>query len=310
MKKVWVTGAHGFLGRNLCRQLGKDGFYVVGIGHGHWSPGEAKKFGLNRWIFSDITLAALYELESETGIPEAIYHTAGSGSVAHSLSNPHLDYQRTVQTTLDVLEFIRLKSPQTTVVYPSSAAVYGAVNKGSIPEASPFNPVSPYGVHKQMAELLCQSYNKHFNVKAVVVRLFSIYGIGLMKQLLWDLCRKIEDGREVILYGTGEEVRDWIHVEDAVNLLIKVASLAGEKFMLLNGGTGDGVTVAQIADEIRKRFGEEKKIQFNGVVRNGDPRYYQAAVERAESLGWKPNHDWRSGIMEYVDWYKSMRGLS
>lgn len=311
MKKVWVTGAHGFLGRNLCRCLAKEGFYVVGIGHGHWAPREAEGVGIKHWVFSDLTLAALYELESEVGTPEIIYHTAGSGSVAHSLANPHLDYQRTVQTILDVLEFIRLKSPQTTLVYPSSAAVYGAVGKGLILEESPVNPVSPYGVHKQMAEILCKSYHAHFNMNVAVIRFFSIYGDGLMKQLLWDLCRKIEDSdSEVILHGTGEEVRDWIHVDDAAALMMKLAGQVSENYIVANGGTGEAATVADVAEEVRDAFGKDIEIGFNGVIRQGDPRFYQADMQYVKSMGWEPSRTWQDGIMAYVEWFKAERGLS
>ena len=207
MKTVWVTGAHGFLGRNLCRYLSGHDFCVIGIGHGHWKPGEAQAWGVSQWFFSEVHLAALYDIGAKTDKPQAIFHIAGGSSVPLSLENPYLDYQRTVGTTIDVLEFARLNSPETKIIYPSSAAVYGSINKDRISEKTPLKPVSPYGVHKKIAEYLCLSYGQHFSIATSVVRLFSVYGIGLRKQLLWDACSKLSRN-EVTFFGTGHETRD------------------------------------------------------------------------------------------------------
>ena len=310
-KTVWVTGAHGFLGRNLCRYLSGHDFRVVGIGHGHWNPGEAEAWGMSQWVFSDITLAALSEIESKLGRPEAIFHTAGSGSVSMSQENPYLDYQRTVGTTVDVLEFVRLLSPESKIIYPSSAAVYGAVDEGKISEDTPLNPVSPYGVHKEIAEQILRSYATHFGIRASIIRFFSLYGSGLKKQLLWDLCCKFEQKEgEIILHGTGDEIRDWIHIEDAVRLMLRAYENASQEITLLNGGTGIGTTIREIANEVRGAFGDDRRVRFNGTTRAGDPRFYQADISRAQSMGWKPRTDWRIVVKDYVSWFKETRGIS
>ena len=309
-KTVWVTGAHGFLGRNLCRYLSGHDFRVVGIGHGHWNPGEAQEWGINQWFFSDIHLAALYDLESKLGRPEAIFHTAGGSSVPLSVENPYLDYQRTVGTTIDVLEFVRIKSPETKVIYPSSAAVYGSVDKGRISEDTPLRPVSPYGIHKQIVELLCGSYATHFGVKVLLIRFFSLYGNGLTKQLLWDLCCKFEKKEgEIILHGTGDEVRDLLHIDDAVRLMGIALDKASARYAPVNGGTGIGTTVREIAEEVRNAFDTTRIVKFNGIVREGDPKFYQADTNRLESWGWRPLRDWRNSIRDYVSWFKETRGL-
>ena len=310
-KTVWVTGAHGFLGRNLCRYLSGHDFRVIGIGHGHWNPGEAKAWGISQWVFSDVTLAALSEIESKLGWPEAIFHTAGSGSVSMSMENPYLDYQRTVGTTIDVLEFARLLSPESKIIYPSSAAVYGAVDEEKISEDTPLNPVSPYGVHKEIAEQLHRSYSTHFGIRASIIRFFSLYGNGLKKQLLWDLCCKFQtENEEIILHGTGEEVRDWIHIEDAVRLMLRAYENSSQETTHLNGGTGFGTTVREIANEIRAVFGDDRMVRFNGMTRTGDPRFYQADISRAQLIGWKPRTDWRTGVKNYVTWFKETSAIS
>lgn len=310
MKFVWVTGAHGFLGRHLCRHLSKNGFRVAGIGHGHWATGETSDWGVTTWEFSDIHLPALEGLAGKTSKPDAIFHMAGSSSVPMSVRNPYLDFQRTVGTTLDVLEYIRLKSPQTKFIYPSSAAVYGSVEKVKLHENSPLNPISPYGSHKNIAEILCQSYSSQFGIAFSIIRFFSLYGSGLKKQLLWDLCCKSETSKgEIPLYGTGEEVRDWLHVDDAVELLWLASENTSTDAYPVNGGTGIGTTVREIAEEIGKCFGTDRNIVFNNIIREGDPRFYLADISRAKSWGWGPRRELRDGIREYVRWFRNYRGI-
>jgi UDP-glucose 4-epimerase len=309
MISVWVTGAHGFLGRHLCRHLAKHGFRVAGIGHGNWAGGEPDEWGIHTWECSDIHLPALEHLEAKTSKPHAIYHVAGGSSVPLSVSNPCLDFHRTVGTTLDVLEYIRRKSPQTICVYPSSAAVYGSVPQGKIHEDVPMNPVSPYGAHKNIAEILFQSYASQFGIAVSIIRFFSLYGNGLQKQLLWDLCCKMETAEgEIPLYGTGDEIRDWLHVDDAVDLLLLALEHASTDLYPVNGGTGIGTTVREIGEEIRQHFGTGTNIVFQDIFRDGDPRFYLADTGRAETWGFRPKRNLQGGIKDYVKWFKNSRG--
>lgn len=212
-KTVLITGAAGFIGRYAAYEFSRNGWYVSGIGWGEWP--DCNSYGLSAWNNSDVNITSLLEFADK---PDVIVHCAGGASVGFSVEHPAADFDMTVRTTSHVLEFIRLHSPATRLVYPSSAAVYGQVKNLPITEDTPLNPMSPYGLHKQMAESLCQLYSLQFGVLSAVVRLFSIYGNGLHKQLLWDACQKFSSGKN-IFFGTGKEVRDWLHVEDAARLL-------------------------------------------------------------------------------------------
>ncbi len=302
-KVALVTGAYGFIGRYMSRFLAEQGWEVVGLGHGSWSLEEREAWGITKWHACDITLDSLLTYAED---PAMIVHCAGSGSVGFSVKHPYQDYQRTVATTLSVLEFVRLQKAKASVVYPSSAAVYGVVDSLPISEDIPLRPASPYGVHKKLAEELCASYGRHFGVKTIAVRLFSIYGAGLQKQLFWDTCSKIRNN-DVCFGGTGRETRDWLHVKDAVELLFISEKHASEESPVINGGSGIHVSIKDIIVEILACFECKTEPQFSGFVNQGDPENYQADISRALDLGWKPKIKWQQGVAEYVECIKKRK---
>ena len=119
-KKVLVTGAYGFIGRYVAREYHKNGYYVIGMGHGTWNLVDTNIWGIDEFYSCDITIESLAKYAIDIDV---IVHCAGSGSVGFSVENPLQDFERTVQTTYFVLEFIRKYSYNTTLIYPSSAAV-------------------------------------------------------------------------------------------------------------------------------------------------------------------------------------------
>lgn len=299
-KTALVTGAYGFIGRHAARFYARQGFHVIGIGHGDFTGEEQREWGIAEWHTSEVTLDALRRYG---GSPDVIIHCAGGSSVGPSIAAPLKDYQRTVDTTVNVLEFARISGSTPKVVYPSSGAVYGAVDILPISEDTLLNPVSPYGVHKKIAEELCASYARHFGVSVVIVRLFSVYGTGLRKQLLWDACKKISKG-EVAFWGTGLETRDWLYIEDAAELLFKAGERASTACPVVNGGSGLGVTVQDVLTEIFAQFQRTDSPIFSGSIRQGDPMHYIADISRTKAWGWIPKVEWRKGVREYVEWYK------
>ena len=134
--------------------------------------------------------------------------------------------------------------------------MYGNADALPIAESTPINPISPYGVHKQIAEELIRSYAHHFSLSVAIVRFFSLYGPGLRKQLLWDACTKIEKG-DFDFYGTGHEVRDWLHVQDAARLLLTLPSHASSDAVIVNGGNRG----REPRERDRHMLGDKMKIQ-------------------------------------------------
>ena len=284
MSSFVVTGADGFLGSHLCRMLAASGS-VTAIGR------------------RELTGARLDSIAA----PTAVFHCAGGSSVARSLADPARDFDDTAGTLVRVLETMRTRWPGAALVYPSSAAVYGAQKEVPISEGALSNPVSPYGWHKRIAEELCRSYGVSFGTRSVVVRFFSVYGPGQKKLLLWDACRKASDGDDEFA-GTGVETRDWLHVSDACALLIAAADEADPSAPVFNGGSGTGTSVRNAVTMVYAALGIDRSPKFAGAARSGDPAHYVADLRRTNTLAWEPRVELTAGIVEYAKWFREARG--
>jgi UDP-glucose 4-epimerase len=297
---ILVTGANGFLGRHVSRHAAAQGHHVIGMGHGDWAEDAWRGWGLSAWHELDVTLASLV---GHAGTPDLLVHCAGSSSVGFSIDNPAQDFDRTVMTTRDVLEYLRTSAPETTLVYPSSAAVYGNAASLPISEQNPVAPISPYGAHKSIAEDLCRSYSARFGLHVAIVRIFSAYGVELRKQLLWDACWKSLIG-DYRFGGTGREMRDWVNGEDVARLLLLAGDHAGEGPALVNGASGEGVSVERILTLLFEALGTGQKPEFTGTVRAGDPERLVGDPTRAAGWGWSALRSWHDGVREYAEWFR------
>ncbi|MCT7942949.1 NAD-dependent epimerase/dehydratase family protein [Shewanella holmiensis] len=303
-KYLLVTGGFGFLGRNVAKYFRELGYQVYGIGHGNWTRDQFSVFGFEGWSENDITIENIKDIGK---VFDIIVHCGGSGSVAYSISNPYQDFSKTVSGTASVLEYIRLYNPLARLIYPSSPAVHGEHSDNPIEEDDPICPASPYGEFKYMAEHLCHTYSNSFGINVVILRFFSVYGEGLTKQLLWDAANKIFGSNHAIFWGGGDETRDWIHVDDAVRLIQTVADSDLPAGAVVNAGSGSATTIAVVLDLLSKELGFSGEIEFNKIVREGDPLYYWADISKAESIGWKPKIELKDGIKRYAKWFLNQK---
>jgi UDP-glucose 4-epimerase len=300
-----ITGAKGFIGRHLAYKLAQSGVTAIGLGHGAWLNHEFSPWGISDWLNGDITPSNLNRLFSDNPLPDHIFHLAGGSAVGPSFSTPEEDFRRSVDSTFSLLEWTRNASPHSSIVLASSASVYGSIHSKPILETDLTHPYSPYGYHKRITELLCESFAQNFSLSISIVRLFSVYGPELKKQLLWDLCMRLkENPSELLLSGTGQEVRDWIHVTDAALYLIQAAALSSPDKFLLNGGTGIETSVRQVAERLRDAYGLKTEIKFSGQSRKGDPQYLVANIDRGIIHKFNPHKTWENGFNEYVEWFR------
>ena len=303
---TWITGANGFIGRHLVRVLADRGHTVHGIGHGAIDEPERHRFGMGEWLNGEIDAANLNALAGRCGLPPTVIHLAGGSSVGLSIAQPLEDFSRTVSTTARLLEWLRVSAPECRLIVASSAAVYGAHHDGPIAEGADPIPMSPYGQHKLMMEQLCRSYAVTFGLRSMVARLFSVYGPHLRKQLLWDLCSRLQRGEQtLVLGGIGTEVRDWINVRDAARLFAAIAEMPQQdSYQVFNGGSGLATTVADIAGMLAKEWGGDIAVRFSGVVRPGDPFGLLADDAKLRRLHFEWQIPVAQGVAEYVRWFK------
>ncbi len=300
---AYVTGAAGFVGGAVAAAFAKAGWRVAGFDQ---SPRAGDGFA--HWSTGDVGLAALARAAAEIGAPELLFHAAGGSSVGASVADPAGDFARTVGSLRETLAFLKAQAPRARLIYPSSAAVYGAASHGPLPEASLLDPISPYGVHKLLAEVEIADAAAGFGLRAVILRFFSLYGPGLKKQLLWDLARRLQARpARLELSGAGEEQRDFLFVDDAVRLVGLAAGLNLDGApLVLNGGRGEPVSVRQAAQALARALGSDAAIGFSGETRPGDPAALVADISRARAMGFKPQVAFEEGAGLFARWFADL----
>jgi UDP-glucose 4-epimerase len=304
-ERILVTGGGGFLGSHICHYFGQRGHSFAAIdrvpaptetadiypnlSHFHTMPLPDKRF-----------IAILQEFQ-----PSLLIHCAGSASVPYSMEHPYEDFQQAAGVTSFLLETLRTSLPSCRFVFLSSAAVYGNPQQLPIAEKTPCRPISPYGYHKYICELLCREYESMYGVKSFVLRIFSAYGERLRKQVVFDLCRKFSDPslKIVEVYGTGNETRDFIHARDIAQAIDRIH--AGEASGVFNVAAGIQTRISEVSEMIRDCFHSTKEIVYSGATRPGDPLYWQADISRLSSLGFRQEIPLQEGIMNYCRWFDS-----
>jgi UDP-glucose 4-epimerase len=297
MNKVLITGGSGFLGKYIVKEFIDQGWKVTSVDM--YKNDDAKEVDnfimqLPSTDFSDLLLRIK---------PDLIIHAAGTASVPNSMIDPLGDFGSNVELTAGILNAIHRCCPYCKTIYISSAAVYGNPTRLPIQETDPIIPISPYGYNKHLGELLIEEYYRIFNLPGCCVRLFSAYGSGLRRQILWDVCQKLTKQHEVRLMGNGVESRDMIHAIDvakAVLLLAMNATFHGE---IYNLASGTQVTIREIAEELIRIFDVSVPLIFTGERRLGDPLYWQADISRISKLGFKTTIGIKDGLNEYATWF-------
>jgi UDP-glucose 4-epimerase len=301
-RTCWITGASGFIGDRLFRRLNASGFAAGGIDLAPPAPGRP-----GHAVVAALGLPALDQLAALTGLPDTVFHLAGGSAVGPSFDNPLEDFDRSVPPTATLVEWLRRHAPRARLVYASSAAVYGAGHDGAIREGAALNPYSPYGVHKAVCEQIIDGGRRLFGLDAVTARIFSVYGAGLRKQILFDGCRKLATTGHLGLGGTGLEARHFIECDDLVSALVSVMNHA-EAGAVVNVAANDPLTMEDLAMALcgawQAATGRACDFSFSGKARPGDPASLIA------DLGWMRAHcNWKptpfaDGVAAYVDWFR------
>lgn len=302
-KRVFITGACGFLGRHVARAFRVAGFHVTGCDV--ISPGSAPVDFVHDYLELGLPSSRLGEIVHHLQ-PNVVVHCAGRASVPRSLIEPLDDFHANTVVVVDLLDLIRRHSPMSKFVLLSSAAVYGNPTRLPISEDAAVRPISPYGFHKRQAELACEEYHRVHGLKTVSMRIFSAYGPGLARQVVWDIIRKCEHDDELILAGTGEETRDFIHAEDVAAATIRIAESPLGGGDVVNVASGEETRISDLAVSIMAAVGVEKAIRFSGQGATGMPTRWRACVSRLRDLGCTPRWSMQDGVRDCVAWARPL----
>lgn len=296
----------GFLGQSLARLLHGAQVRTTGLGRG------ARENAPLPWLaeYHQVVLPApdVQELLQRTQ-PDVIFHCAGSASVESSFLTPLLDYEQNTGMVVELLEAMRRVRSRAKFVLVSSAAVYGDPKELPIGEAAPPSPLSPYGYHKLQAELACRKYAELLSVSTVVARVFSAYGVGLRRQVVWDIARRAVCDEVVTVRGSGLESRDFIHGKDVARALLLLAESPLGMGEVVNVASGEEVRIGELATQVVSAINPDKKIVFSGEFSPGVPQNWRADVSRLRSLGFAPSVPLGTGIEDLARWVKSELGV-
>lgn len=302
--KVLVTGALGFIGHHLCIGLARKGYEVLGLDN--LSRGRRDRIDLLRKHGVNTIIADIRDLENMVKVfsefkPDVVAHLAALISVEESFEKPLLYEEVNVQGTINVI-LASNKIGVWRIVYASSAAVYGNPVKLPINEEHPTNPLSPYGVSKLAGEMFSKTlFDGEGGV--VVLRLFNVYGIGQNPEYAGVITRfmeRLEKGLPPIIYGTGEQTRDFVHVLDVVEAFEK-AFKADAGGVVLNIGTGKPTSIRDLAYMMIKLYGLDLKPIY-APPRKGDIMHSYADVSRARKvLGWEPRIGLEEGLKMLIE---------
>lgn len=297
MKKILITGALGFIGRNCAIYFAKKGYEVVG---GDCISGKIEGIEVKKVNLIEDDLEQWFAEEK----PDAILHCAGAADVGASIKNPHNDFERNTCIVHKILFAMKkLDMEKCRFIYLSSAAVYGQPEKLPITEEGKLAPLSPYALHKKLGEDICQFFieNYYFDIK--IVRIFSAFGPGLRKQIFWDMNYKLKETGGLDLWGTGNESRDYIYIDDIAQALYLITTVKKQEDYIYNLANGKEIFIKDVAKTFVENEGVGiEKIRFNGKIREGDPVNWRADITKLKKIGYKQTVDFAEGVKRYVEW--------
>lgn len=307
-----VTGAAGFIGSNLSERLLELGHTVIGVDSltDYYSP-ELKRSNLRiaqsmpgyRFVEGDLLELKLEELLAEV---DWVFHQAAQPGVRMSWGLHFDTYVRNnILATQKLLEAAKASNIRR-FVYASSSSVYGNAPELPLKETARPQPVSPYGVSKLAAEHLCHLYYVNYGVPTVSLRYFTVYGPRQRPDMAFHrFIKSALSGAEVVVFGDGEQSRDFTYVSDAVAANIQAAMIDNAVGRVFNIGGGSRVTLnvvieilSELVGHLNMRYEEEQK---------GDVRHTLSdTTEAHEILGYTPTVSIREGLAYEVEWMREL----
>ena len=315
MKKVIVTGGLGFIGSNLIDLLLEKNFYVINLDKVTYSSNfyNTKEFNNNKkykFIKCDINNKKLKNIFIKYK-PSCIFNLAAETHVDRSIDDPKDFIQSNIVGVYNLLECFRnfSKKNKTKLIHISTDEVYGDILTGRSSEKYPYSPSSPYAASKAASDHLVSSYVRTYKIPAIVTNCSNNYGPKQHpEKLIPKLIYNILNNKILPIYGNGKNSREWIHVKDHCEALIKVyqKGKTGEFYNIGSNKNLNNLEVCKTLLKISKNkinFGKNVKISFVKDRPGHDIRYALNSSKIKKTLKWVPKIDFKKGIELTFDWY-------
>jgi len=308
--RVLVAGGAGFIGSHIADRLAGQDIEVTvldnlyaGLLENIENCNRSRKF---RFVRGDVrNFNVVKRLVKDV---DAVFNEAAVVSVSRSLENPLLANEVNVGGTLNLLK-ASLDSGVRRYIQASSASVYGNTETLPVDETLAPNPVSPYAVAELAAENYAKVFYRAYGLETVCLRYFNVYGprqtFSVYSGATTIFLNKLSRGQRPVIFGDGDQTRDFVYVEDVVEANMLALSSRKAVGEALNVGTGIPHTINELVQGLQERLGKQRLKPIYKSSRQGDIRHSYASIEKAKRmLGYKSKFSLDEGINMLVEWFQ------
>jgi nucleoside-diphosphate-sugar epimerase len=309
-----VTGGAGFIGSNTVDELVRRGHSVVVLDDLSSSKEENLADSRNKISFIKGSITDLEAVRKAMQEADYVLHLAARTSVPRSVKDPVETNRVNVDGTLNVLLAAR-DAKVKRFVFAASSSAYGETPTLPKVETMQPEPISPYGVSKYFGELYAQTFGRLYGLENVSLRYFNIFGPrqdpgSPYSGVLAKFCTAFLDETQPVIFGDGEQTRDFTYVDNAVNANLLACEAPNVSGKVFNIGTGGRFSLNQTVELLRNISGTQLQAKYD-PPRDGDIRDSQADITQARALlGYAPQVDFEQGLRRTFDWYRAAQARS
>ncbi|MBP1966967.1 NAD-dependent epimerase/dehydratase family protein [Paenibacillus aceris] len=316
MKKVVITGAAGFLGSHLAKEVVKQGHQVIGLDN--FSTGKAENIrelsdsGFFTCIACDVAEEDVRFMPALSGIDE-IYHMASPASPKFYQADPFATIRVNTIGTANMLELARRNNAK--LVFTSTSEAYGDPEVHPQPEeyrgnVNTWGPRACYDEAKRLGEVFCYEYAHRYGSRVKVARIFNTYSAGLRNddgRVISNFVTQALNGHDITIYGDGTQTRSFCYVDDTVRGLLLMMERDEANGQLINLGNPVEISVMEVAHLVKSLAQSSSKLTYNPLPQD-DPKVRRPVIDKAKALlGWEPFIDLREGLRLTIEAYQAQR---